>query len=196
MVKRMSARLSVMVWGGMMVFTPAASAAPHPFAPDRWELRTGYGYQYNTNERPTHFDLVPVLPSAMWYLTDLMGPSWLRGRWSWNPELFLATFSHPYMRPLIGATPLQFQYSLKPMGRWAPYGFVGAGVLWSHINRVETDSDVNFNLQGGLGARFSLSDRTAILAEYRHIHLSNSGLGERNSGLNTHTFLVGLSIAQ
>jgi len=165
------------------------------FEEKRWELRTGYGYQYTNNSRPNNFQVTPLYPSLAIPLTEPRGSSWYRGRFGWNPELFLAFFSHPYVRPIFGVTPLQFSYSFEsPKGRFSPYLFAGAGVLWANVNRRETRSDTNFNLQGGAGARYRMTERTALILEYRHIHISNAGLHEDNAGLNTHTFLVGVSI--
>ena len=161
---------------------------------DRWDLRTGYAYQYTNNSRPNNYELIPVLPSVVIPLTEPVGPKWLRGRFEWAPELFLALFIHPYARPLAGVTPLQFRYMLEPKGRWSPYAFCGGGVLNVDINRRETDSHINFNLQGGVGISYALNDKVSLLLEYRHIHISNAGLDEDNSGLNTNTFLAGISV--
>ena len=161
---------------------------------DRWDLRMGYAYQYTNNTRPNNFQLIPVLPSAVIPLTESVGAGWLRGRWEWNPELFLALFTHPYLRPLVGVTPLQFRYALGPWGRWTPYGFIGAGILRANINRRETTSDLNFNLQGGLGVSYAVDDALSLLLEYRHIHISNAGIDEDNAGMNTNTFLAGISL--
>lgn len=196
-------------WKGRRILTTAAGTffacmflAESAFAglserlshPDRWELRTGYGWQYTNNSRPNNFQIIPLMPSVAYPLTGYLGSGWIRGRFEWNPELFLAMFFHPYVRPLVGGTLLQFHYGLEPKGPWSPYFVVGAGVLWANINRRETHSDVNFNLQTGVGTAYALTKKTSILFEYRHIHISNAGLYEDNAGLNTHTFLVGISV--
>ena len=164
--------------------------------PKRLEFRTGYGYQYTNRTRPTNFQITPILPGAIFPLSDSMGPSWFRGHFDWSPELFLGLFTHPYDRPIIGVTPLQFDYALEPLGAFSPYFLIGGGFLESNINRRETGSDWNFNLQGGIGTRLRMSEKTSLILEYRHIHISNAGLHEDNAGLNTHTFLVGFSIQQ
>ena len=183
------------VVGCSVVALSAAPAAAWPawLRPSSWELKTGYGWQYTNHKRPTNFQLHLLLPSVVIPLSGVMGPSWLRGRWTWNPELLVAIFSHPYVRPMFGFTPLQFRYELEPIGRFHPYGLLGAGVLHSRINRGETGARTNFNLQAGLGIRYALTARTGLMVEYRHIHISNSGLEEHNTGLNTHTVLAGLS---
>ena len=161
---------------------------------ERVELRTGYGWQYKSSTRPDNFQIHPLLVSALLPLTGEVGPSWLRGRAEWNPELFLALFTHPYDRPLAGITPIQLKYTLTPKGRFSPYGLAGAGVLYANINRRETGNDLNFNLQLGVGTYIRLSGNADLILEYRHIHISNAGIREDNTGLNTHTFLAGISI--
>lgn len=170
------------------------AAWPDCMKPTRWEFRTGYAYQYTNSKRPTNVGFIPVLPSAVVPIGGERGSGWLHGRWEWNPELFLAAFIHPFMRPLIGITPLQFRYVFEPKCRIHPYLFTGAGVLYVDFNRRETGNRLNFNLQFGTGFYYALNTTTALLLEYRHIHISNAGLDERNSGLNTHTFLAGVSI--
>lgn len=176
----------------------APAAARRPENPglrlERWELRTGYGWQYKTSERPNNFQLHPLLASAVVPLTGEIGPGWLRGRAEWNPELFLAMFTHPYHRPVIGVTPIQLKYTLLPKGRLRPYLLAGSGILYANVNRRETGNDFNFNLNWGAGTYVRLGEAADLILEYRHIHISNGGVREDNTGLNTHTFLAGVSI--
>ena len=162
--------------------------------PTRWEFRTGYGYQYTNSKRPTNFELIPVFPSAAVPVGNPVGSGWLRGQWEWAPELFLATMIHPFMRPIVGITPLQFRYVFEPKCRIHPYLFAGAGILYGDFDRRETGHRLNFNPQFGTGLYYALNNSTSLILEYRHIHISNAGMDKRNSGLNTHTFLAGVSV--
>lgn len=163
-------------------------------SPQRWDLRVGYGYQYTNRSRPNNFQIISVLPSVMIPITETRKWGWLRGRLDWNPELDLALFNHPYVRPKIGLTPLQFHWEFETSGRWHPYLVGGLGVLWANVNRRETRSDWNFNVQGGVGLYYDLSKDASLILEYRHVHISNAGLHEDNAGINTHNFLLGVSI--
>lgn len=185
--------LAIVALSACTLFPSPAFARP----PSRWELKTGYGYQYkNTKARPNNYQIHFLLPSLVIPLTEVFGPSWWRGRITWTPELFLAFMTHPNNRPMVGVIPLQFRYEIEPIaGRWSPYLGLGAGVLHANVNRRETGSDLNFSVSGAAGLRYRMNDQTSLILEYRHLHLSNAGLDERNSGLNTHTFLAGLSIA-
>ncbi len=174
----------------------ACAGDPKPPHPQRLEFRTGYGYQYTNETRPTHFQITPLLFSKAFPISESMGPTWFRGHFDWHPELTLGVFSHPYVRPIVGVTPVQFDYALEPRGPFSPYFLIGTGFLYADINRRESRSDWNFNIQGGIGTHVRIIKKTSLILEYRHIHASNAGLHEDNAGLNTHTFLVGFSIEQ
>lgn len=165
--------------------------------PDRVETRVGWGWQYtNEKARPNTFQFTTVLPSAVYPLTGPRGSGWFRGRLDWQPELFLAIFDRQNVRPLIGITPLQFRWILEPKGKLSPYLTLGVGFLYSNINSRETRSDWNFNPQFAFGTLVALNAAASLILEYRHIHISNAGLHENNSGLNAHTFLAGVSFKQ
>lgn len=179
----------------LLVPQDAYSSSKQLNMPNRWELRSGYGWQYKSSRRPNNYQITPVLPSAVVPLKEFVSSSFLRGVLEWNPELFCTVMSHPYTRVLLGVTPLQFQYSFQtePEDRLSPYLVAGAGVLWANIERRETGSDLDFNLQVGIGVRYAFQQSTALLIEYRHVHISNAGIDEDNGGINAHTFLIGLS---
>ncbi len=157
------------------------------------ELRTGYAFANNNEDQPTGFQTTPLLPSVAVPLTEPIGSGWYRGRIEWNPELFFGVFSYPYVRPLFGVAPLQFRYALETGSRWTPYLFGSMGVVHSKVERQETGSDFNFLLSAGLGAQYALTEHTALLLEYRHIHISNANIDDNNSAIDSHAFLVGVS---
>ena len=161
--------------------------------PTRWEFRTGYAYQYTNSKRPTNFEFIPIMPSTSVPMGKETGSGWYRGQWEWVPELFLAAMIHPFIRPILGVTPLQFRYVFKPESRVRPYLFTGAGILYGDFDRRETGSGLNFNLQFGAGIYYTLNKSVSLILEYRHIHISNAGISKANSGLNTNTFLAGVS---
>ncbi len=178
----------------LLVSAGIDEAASAGLRPHRWDLRLSYGYQYTNTSRPSNFQVISVMPSAVIPLTDPVGPGWFRGRLQWNPELNLGLFIHPYDRPILGINPIQFHWEWQTPCRWKPYLFAGTGFLYANVNRRETRSDSNFSLHGGIGTYFDFSERMSFIAEYRHAHISNAGLHEDNSGINTNSFLLGLSI--
>lgn len=164
----------------------------HPHA-ERVEFRTGYGVVENDKNQKTHFQLTPLFPSVVIPLTRPIGPSWARGRIEWNPELFIVILSNPYVRPMLGMDPIQFRYQLEPIGRWSPYVLGTAGILYANVHRQETNSDLNFNIGIGVGTRYAVTDKTWLLLEYRHVHISNAGIKNQNSGIDSDNFLAGIS---
>lgn len=176
---------------GLLFFASGSYAGVHP---ERWEFRAGYGYQYkDTKSRPHNFQLLNFMASTAVPMGEQRRSGWFKGRLEWAPEFWLGLFTHPYDRPLIGAIPLQFRYLFQPEWKPRPYLFAGAGILYANVNRKETQKDLNFNLQVGAGFYYALSETASLILEYRHVHLSNAGLHESNSGMNTHTFLAGVS---
>ncbi len=191
-IRSAAAAITLLVF--ILGFSSVGAAASWTEKITNWDLRAGYGYQYTNSTRPNHFQVVEVLPSFRMPLSGSMGPDWFRGKFVWNPELNLALFTNPYVRPMIGITPLQFQWAWDTHCRFKPYVFAGAGILYANINRRETRKDLNFNLQPGIGFYYELNADTSLIAEYRHVHVSNAGLHEDNAGMNTHNFLVGVSV--
>lgn len=171
-------------------FLPGWQGAPRA---ERFELRAGYGQARNNAAQPTGFQMIPALPSMSVPLTAPFGPDWLRGHIAWQPELFFAELIYPYHRPLFGVAPVAFSYVWEPLGRWSPYLAGGFGGVYGRINRPETGSRYNFLFHAGLGARYAWSDRMALILEFREIHISNGGTNARNSGIDSHLFLAGVS---
>ncbi len=187
----------ITLWAVLISLIPTGAvcaALPQGLRPARWDFRTGYAYQYTNESRPNNFQLIPFLPSVIIPLTKEIGPRWARGKFNWQVEGNFAAFIHPWHRPLFGVTPIQFQWEWATPCRWKPYVFAGAGVLYANVDRRETRKDLNFNLQGGIGTYLDLGKDRSLIVEYRHIHLSNAGLHEDNSGMDTHNFLVGVSV--
>ena len=165
------------------------------FHPERWEFRAGYAYQYkDAKARPHNFQLLNFMVSAAFPMGGQQGRGWFKGRFEWAPELWLGLFTHPYVRPLFNATPLQFRYVFEPEWKVHPYLFAGAGILYADVDRRETGNRLNFNPQFGAGLYYALNDAASLILEYRHVHISNAGMDERNSGMNNHTFLAGVSL--
>lgn len=165
-----------------------------PVRPEEYTLRVGHGIARNDAKRPSGFQITHLLPSLEVPLTGTVGPRWARGRIVWNPELQLALFSVPNVRPLFGAHPLQMKYELEPIGKWTPYFLGGVGGVYSNIERPETGSDGNFSFVSALGTRYRLNDSADWLIEYRHQHLSNNDADRQNSGVDAETVLTGFSL--
>jgi Lipid A 3-O-deacylase (PagL) len=57
----------------------------------------------------------------------------------------------------------------------------------------EIDSSFAFRLYGGVGASLFVTDRTAIYARYRILHVSNSNTSQPNRGFEANTCVLGVS---
>ena len=185
------------VWAAfLLLFASFFSKSPtHPIRAERAQLLAGHAIAQNSKHQPSGFQLSQALPSLDIPLTGMTGPSWLRGRIVWNPELQLGMYWYPNARPLFGIHPLQFKYEFAPAGRWTLYGLTGWGGIYSNIERIETGSDGNFSLVIGGGVRYAASDRASYVAEYRHHHISNYGNDDQNNGIDSQEILFGVSFS-
>ncbi len=184
--------ITLPLWVAVAFFMSSLIAGwDHPLRVERVELRVGHAIANNTDAQPSGFQLTEALPSVDVPLTRPFGPSWARGRILWNPELQFGLFFVPYVRPLVGVRPFQFRYELGPLHRWSVYAISGGGVMYAHIERPETGSDGNFSLILGAGLRYAATTRSSWVLEYRHLHMSNGGADDQNSGIDSHAVLLG-----
>ncbi|MGH7265420.1 MAG: acyloxyacyl hydrolase [Candidatus Rokuibacteriota bacterium] len=101
----------------------------------------------------------------------------------------------------LDATESSTLAGLSGMLRWlftgwpAMYPFVegGAGIVGGDANLRQTNCDLNYIVQGGVGGLVPLSERTAVTLGYRFQHLSNGDRCSNNLGLNSSVVHVGFS---
>ena len=158
------------------------------------ELRLSYSLAHNTTNQPSGFQTAILMPSLVIPTTHRMGPPWLRGRVEWNPELFLGLFTYPYIRPILGVSPVQFRYILNPIHQWSPYLMGGVGAVIANVERPETGSDYNVLISLAAGTQYTLTDKTSLILEYRHTHISNGGTHPHNSGIDSDSVVAGVSL--
>ncbi len=82
---------------------------------------------------------------------------------------------------------------LQPEWRFVPYIQAGAGLTATDIDRHIVGQTFNFNLEVGLGTRYLLTEKWALLVEYRYQHISNANTGAHNLGINAHGPIIGVS---
>lgn len=85
------------------------------------------------------------------------------------------------------------KYGLDFAQRFLVFAEGGLGMLYMTQHTVEQGTQYNFLLQGGTGLQYFLNKRWALTGSYRLRHLSNAGASSRNSGINAHLTLVGIS---
>ena len=74
-----------------------------------------------------------------------------------------------------------------------PYFEFGFGVVHNSTEIRGQGTEVNFLSYGGLGLRAYLGDAFSVDAGYRIRHISNGGLDDQNSGLNSHMYMLALN---
>jgi len=83
---------------------------------------------------------------------------------------------------------------IMPEGmKFQPYLKLGAGLIYISQCTREQSTHFNFNEYAGLGAHYFLKKGIAFTLEYRYRHISNAGLKQPNTGINTNFNICGLS---
>jgi opacity protein-like surface antigen len=88
---------------------------------------------------------------------------------------------------------LAARYHFLALGRFVPYVEVGAAAGGTNLRVVEIESSFAFRLYGGVGASLFVTDRTAIYAGYRLLHVSNGNTSQPNRGFEANTGVLGVS---
>ena len=137
---------------------------------------------------------VAVHPSWQITLTDPIGDAWWSGTIALGAEAAFLGMTEPTGTYGVGFTP-KAVYTFTSFGPLRPYIEGGGGPLWTNFDgRIrEQGSDFNFLVWGGAGANYDLTARWAVNVGVRFSHISNSGLGTPNSGLNYLLPFAGIS---
>jgi len=85
------------------------------------------------------------------------------------------------------------RYHFVALGRLVPYVEAAGAVGGTNLNIREIDSDFAFWLAAGAGASFFVTERTAVYAGYRLVHVSNGNTDTPNTGFEAHTGVAGVS---
>jgi len=76
------------------------------------------------------------------------------------------------------------------------FGEISSGPVYFGIDTIEQgDAGFNFLSQLGAGLQVDLTRNMAFNAAYRFRHLSNAGISQPNSGINTNAIIAGLSFS-
>ena len=94
------------------------------------------------------------------------------------------------------------QEGVKAVGRYhfisiapiVPYLEFAAGVMYSNLKIDEIRSKHAFSLEAGAGVSYLLTPTLALTAGYRFQHLSNADTESPNTGINSNTGLIGVSV--
>ncbi len=135
-----------------------------------------------------------ILPQLGQVLTEEWGSGLLAGNVELLIEPMAAHYYEPFSASAFGGS-LVVKYNFLSFGRWMPFWDGGAGMLWTDLApRIpEQSTQFNFILQTGPGASYFVSENWAITTGIRFHHISNAGIGDRNTGLNAWLFNLGVS---
>ncbi len=135
-----------------------------------------------------------VLPRIGMVLTDPIGHGWWQGNFEAFAEPLFARFVKPFAAEAAGGS-IVLKYNLLSFGRWVPFWDAGAGMIWTNLApRIpEQSTQFEFVLETGPGVHYFVADRLTWTMGVRLHHISNSDLGERNTGINGVLSYVGVS---
>ena len=163
-----------------------------------FELGGAVGYAQGTTAigaaESANRSAVFVMPRAGMILTEPLGRNWWQGNVELMIEPVFARFTKPFAAEAVGGS-FVLKYNVLSFGRWVPFWDVGAGMVWTNLApRIpEQSTQFEFVLETGPGLQYFVTDRMTWLMGVRLHHISNSNLGDRNTGINGVLPYIGLS---
>ena len=154
-----------------------------------WHAFTGFGNASSAN-RSALF----VLPQIGVVVTDPIEAWYFRGVLEVLVEPIGTHFFEPFDASLFGFS-IVGRYNFLSFGRWMPHWDLGMGLSWTDLApRIpEQSTPFEFLLETGLGLQYFITQKFAFASTLRLHHISNSGLGIRNTGINAFLGLIGFS---
>jgi lipid A 3-O-deacylase len=157
------------------------------------ELQIWTGGGHGTNGSQSGDGVFNIGARYGWILTDVHGPSFLRGRFEYAVDvipvfLVMQTTNTAYG---CGVDPFALKWNFASHRSIVPYVEIGAGALFTNVKVPEGTSHVNFTPTGAFGVHF-LRGKYNWSAEVRYLHISNAGISRPNPGINTIQARLGL----
>ena len=197
--------LLVSIFLGLVLWTSAGVAEDPSSFDAREVMRKGafelggtVGYAQGTTAigaaESANRSAVFVMPRAGMILTEPLGRNWWQGNVELMIEPVVARFTKPFAAEAVGGS-FVLKYNFLSFGRWMPFWDVGAGMVWTNLApRIpEQSTQFEFVLETGPGLQYFVTDRMTWLMGVRFHHISNSNLGDRNTGINGVLPYIGLS---
>jgi len=196
-MSRMLAALSAAVLAVLVLAAPASAFdADQVFQKGSLigSLEAGGGSQANFENFDHTAGLVLGYAGArLGYLPfDPVGPSILHGSLETGLEAVYQHYFEPDDRFYAGLAAV-LKYHVLSFGRFVPYVELAGAAGGTDLKIPEIKSTFAFLLWTGVGAQVFITDRTAIYAGYRLVHVSNGNTDTPNRGFEAHTGVVGVS---
>jgi Lipid A 3-O-deacylase (PagL) len=157
-------------------------------------IQAGYGDKAwdNNNFRLNTALLQPYFTLPV---TNVIMHDWItRGVLEYKLEVPLGLITTLHDRALAGLSPLSFRYDFTGLkNRLVPYASLSLGMVYLDVPRQVQGTKYNFIINPAVGAQYFITDKWAISAECRFLHLSNAGIKEPNRGQNYIFGLAGIS---
>ncbi|HET9296710.1 MAG TPA: acyloxyacyl hydrolase, partial [Candidatus Binatia bacterium] len=77
--------------------------------------------------------------------------------------------------------------------RFIPFFFAGVGFIALDADLARQSDGLNFILQSGVGLHYFISQQTALTGEWRFHHISNARIHDKNAGINSSLFMLGVT---
>jgi len=128
-----------------------------------------------------------------WILTRPHGPGFLKGRFEYALDAVPVFVVFQPANTAFGAgfNPLNLKWNFATRGRIVPYFELSGGTLFTNHDVPTGTNSVNFTSAAALGTHFLRESRNWSV-EVRYTHISNAGLADRNSGINTVLVRLGI----
>ena len=154
-----------------------------------WQAFTGLGNSSNPN-RSALF----ILPQIGVVVTDKIGLGLFSGAVEVLGEPVVASFHEPFSATLLGFS-IVGRYNFLEFGSWMPYWDFGMGVSWTDLApRIsEQSTPFEFLLETGPGLEYFITQEFAVTGSLKLHHISNAGIGKRNTGINAFLGLIGIT---
>jgi lipid A 3-O-deacylase len=166
------------------------------FTKGRYEAALTSGVLFSpfiaTEGRPTiNYTISEVQFGYM--LGDTKGSGVFRGNFELLGEAFGSAIFVGPGDYIVGMTIWGRYNFVQPNWRLIPYIQAGAGLTATDIDRQIVGQAFNFNLDLGIGARYLISQKWALMLEYRYQHISNANSAQHNLGINANGPILGVS---
>jgi len=164
-------------------------------------LVAGYGVGFRMGSRANRrisreladVDLVNIVPRIGFGVTDPIGGDWwFRGNVEMLVEGALLINTGP-TSGFAGGAGTTLRYNFLRNERLIPFIDANLGILGTDFDLDRQANGFNFNVGGGVGTHWFVTNRTALTFEARWQHISNAGTKQENDGINNALFLVGVS---
>ncbi|HWR00359.1 MAG TPA: acyloxyacyl hydrolase [Chlorobaculum sp.] len=159
------------------------------------EIAVGSGYAWSyLKQSHVSFEAVPLFMRFGFDMDSLFGIKERNG----TLQLAFEPFTNSVVKPDSGVEAgldvfIRYLYPLSSSVKLVSE--IGSGPMYLGVRTTEQGNcGLNFLNQFGLGAQVAISGNSALSVGYRFRHLSNAGINQPNSGINSNALVVSYSI--